>query len=64
MTVEAAVHLGDNMVRCVAMSTTDGLVRGTEAEDTGLPITVPVGAATLGRVFNVLGEPIDGIEVS
>jgi F-type H+-transporting ATPase subunit beta len=62
LTVEAAVHLGDNLVRCVAMSTTDGLVRGTEALDTGKPISVPVGAATLGRVFNVLGDPIDGIE--
>jgi F-type H+-transporting ATPase subunit beta len=59
LTVETAVHLGDNMVRCVAMSTTDGLVRGTEAIDTGAPISVPVGAVTLGRVFNVLGEPID-----
>ena len=60
LTVETAVHLGDNMVRCIAMSTTDGLVRGMEAIDTGAPISVPVGAATLGRVFNVLGEPIDG----
>jgi len=59
LTVEVATHLGDNMVRCVAMSSTDGLVRGTEAVDTGRPITVPVGPATLGRVFNVLGEPID-----
>lgn len=62
LTVEAAVHLGDNMVRCVAMSSTDGLVRGLEAVDTGAPISVPVGAATLGRVFNVLGDPIDGID--
>jgi F-type H+-transporting ATPase subunit beta len=61
LTVEVAVHLGDNLVRCVAMSSTDGLVRGMEAVDTGAPITVPVGPATLGRVFNVLGEPIDGI---
>ncbi len=59
LTVEVAVHLGDNLVRCVAMSTTDGVVRGLEAIDTGAPISVPVGAATLGRVFNVLGEPID-----
>ncbi|MBM7566534.1 F0F1 ATP synthase subunit beta [Paenibacillus sacheonensis] len=59
LTVEVATHLGDNLVRCVAMSTTDGLVRGTEAVDTGNPITVPVGPATLGRVFNVLGDPID-----
>ncbi|WP_426450457.1 F0F1 ATP synthase subunit beta [Paenibacillus sp. S-38] len=62
LTVETAVHLGDNMVRCIAMSSTDGLVRGLEAIDTGAAITVPVGAATLGRVFNVLGEPIDGNE--
>ncbi|MBO9604809.1 MAG: F0F1 ATP synthase subunit beta [Paenibacillaceae bacterium] len=60
LTVETAVHLGDNIVRCIAMSSTDGLVRGTEAVDTGHPISVPVGAATLGRVFNVLGDPIDG----
>ncbi|WP_168121407.1 F0F1 ATP synthase subunit beta [Paenibacillus sp. HB172176] len=59
LTLEVAVHLGDNMVRAVAMSTTDGLVRGMEAVDTGAAITIPVGAATLGRVFNVLGEPID-----
>jgi F-type H+/Na+-transporting ATPase subunit beta len=59
LTVEAAVHMGDNWVRCVAMSSTDGVVRGMEAVDQGGPITVPVGAATLGRVFNVLGEPID-----
>jgi len=60
LTVEAATHLGDNMVRCVAMSSTDGLVRGMEAIDLGGPITVPVGPSTLGRVFNVLGDPIDG----
>ncbi|MFD2368436.1 F0F1 ATP synthase subunit beta [Brevibacillus sp. GCM10020057] len=59
LTVEVATHLGDNMVRTVAMSSTDGLVRGMEAVDTGAPISVPVGAVTLGRVFNVLGEPID-----
>lgn len=59
LTLEVAVHLGDNLVRAVAMSTTDGLVRGMEATDTGAPITVPVGAPTLGRVFNVLGQPID-----
>ncbi|SFJ25686.1 F-type H+-transporting ATPase subunit beta [Paenibacillus sp. UNC496MF] len=59
LTVEVATHLGDSLVRCVAMSSTDGLVRGTEAVDTGNPITVPVGPATLGRVFNVLGDPID-----
>ncbi|CAM5797327.1 MULTISPECIES: F0F1 ATP synthase subunit beta [Brevibacillus] len=59
LTVEVATHLGDNLVRAVAMSTTDGLVRGMEAVDTGAPISVPVGEVTLGRVFNVLGEPID-----
>lgn len=60
LTVEVAQHLGDNLVRAVAMSSTDGLVRGMDAVDTGKPITVPVGPATLGRVFNVLGDPIDG----
>ncbi|MCU6708503.1 F0F1 ATP synthase subunit beta [Paenibacillus sp. J5C_2022] len=59
LTLEVAVHLGDNMVRAVAMSTTDGLVRGMEAVDTGAAITIPVGTPTLGRVFNVLGQPID-----
>ncbi|UHA75664.1 F0F1 ATP synthase subunit beta [Paenibacillus sp. 481] len=59
LTLEASVHLGDNVVRCVAMSSTDGMVRGMEATDLGAPITVPVGTVTLGRVFNVLGEPID-----
>ncbi|WP_127581098.1 F0F1 ATP synthase subunit beta [Paenibacillus koleovorans] len=59
LTAEVAVHLGDNVARCVAMSSTDGLVRGTEVIDTGAPISVPVGEVTLGRVFNVLGEPID-----
>ena len=52
-------HLGDDRVRAVAMDTTDGLSRGTEVIDTGGPITVPVGGATLGRIFNLLGEPID-----
>ena len=56
---EVAQHIGDNVVRCIAMSSTDGLQRGTEAEDTGAPISVPVGDACLGRVFNLLGEPID-----
>ena len=60
LTVEAALHIGDNVVRCVAMSSTDGLVRGMPAVDTGAPITVPVGEACLGRIFNLLGEPIDG----
>ena len=57
---EVQQHLGNNWVRTVAMSTTDGLARGTEATDLGAPISVPVGPETLGRVFNVLGEPIDG----
>lgn len=56
---EVAQHLGDDTVRCVAMSSTDGLVRGMDATDTGGPITVPVGRATLGRIMNVLGEPVD-----
>lgn len=57
--LEASNHLGDNLVRCIAMSSTDGLVRGAEVEDLGAPISVPVGEATLSRVFNVLGEAID-----
>ncbi len=57
---EVAQHVGDDVVRCIAMSSTDGLVRGTEAFDTGAPISVPVGEPTLGRIFNVLGDPIDG----
>ncbi len=60
LTVEAALHIGDNVVRCVAMSSTDGLVRGMPAVDTGAPITVPVGECGLGRIFNLLGETIDG----
>ena len=56
---EVSQHLGDDTVRCVAMSSTDGLVRGTEATDTGGPITVPVGRGTLGRIMNVLGESVD-----
>jgi len=56
---EVAQHLGDDVVKCIAMSSTDGLVRGMEAIDTGAPISVPVGQATLGRMFNVVGEPID-----
>ena len=57
--VEVAQHMGDNVVRCIAMAATDGLVRGAEAVDTGGPIKVPVGDACLGRVFNLLGEPVD-----
>ncbi|CAN5448735.1 MAG: F0F1 ATP synthase subunit beta [Chloroflexi bacterium] len=60
LTCEVQQHLGNNWVRAVAMTTTDGLARGTDVLDTGLPISVPVGEQTLGRVFNVLGEPIDG----
>jgi len=59
LTVEVAQHLGDDTVRCIAMGPTDGLVRGADAVATGAPIMVPVGEATLGRIFNVLGEPID-----
>jgi F-type H+-transporting ATPase subunit beta len=59
LTVEVQQLLGDNQIRAVSMSTTDGLVRGLEVVDTGAPITVPVGKATLGRIFNVLGEPVD-----
>ena len=57
--VEVAQHIGDNVVRCIAMAATGGLVRGAEAVDTGGPIKVPVGDACLGRVFNLLGEPVD-----
>jgi F-type H+-transporting ATPase subunit beta len=56
---EVQQHLGDDRVRAVAMDSTDGLSRGTEVVDTGGPITVPVGEGTLGRIFNLLGEPID-----
>ena len=59
---EVAQHIGDNVVRCVAMGATDGLQRGTEAIDTGVAISVPVGESCLGRVFNLLGDPIDGGE--
>lgn len=59
LVVEVAQHLGDDIVRCIAMGPTDGLVRGMDAVATGGPISVPVGEATLGRIFNVLGEPID-----
>ena len=56
---EVQQHLGDDRVRAVAMDSTDGIPRGVDIVDTGQPITVPVGKATLGRIFNVLGEPID-----
>jgi F-type H+-transporting ATPase subunit beta len=59
LVLEVAQHLGENTVRCIAMDTTEGLVRGMEAKDTGAGITVPVGEETLGRVLNVIGEPVD-----
>jgi F-type H+/Na+-transporting ATPase subunit beta len=62
VTLEAQAHVGGNVVRAVAMGSTDGLMRGMEVENTGSPISVPVGDKTLGRMFNVLGEPIDGKE--
>ena len=58
---EVVQHIGDNVVRCIAMSSTDGLRRGVEAVDTGAPISVPVGNQCLGRVFNLLGEPVDNL---
>jgi len=61
LVLEVQQHIGDNWVRCLAMDTTDGLRRGLEAIDTGAPIKVPVGPATLGRLFNVLGQPIDDL---
>ena len=62
LVVEVAQHLGDDTVKCIAMGPTDGLVRGMDAIATGAPITVPVGENTLGRMFNVLGDPIDEVE--
>ncbi len=59
LTLEVAQHIGNNTVRCIALDATDGLVRGMKALDTGGPITVPVGKQTLGRIFNLLGEPLD-----
>src|SRR2546429_1556493 len=59
LVLEVAQQLGENTVRTIAMDTTDGLVRGAEVTDTGAPITVPVGPATLGRIVNVIGEPVD-----
>lgn len=61
LTVEVAQHIGDDVVRCIAMSSTDGLVRGTKAVDTGKAISVPVGPQTLSRMFNLLGEPVDNM---
>ena len=59
LVLEVAQHLGESTVRTIAMDTTEGLVRGQEVSDTGSPIQVPVGAGTLGRIMNVIGEPID-----
>lgn len=59
LTAEVSMHLGENLVRCIALSSTDGLVRGMKATDTGAPISIPVGPPTLGRLFNLLGQPID-----
>ncbi|MGO1713262.1 MAG: F0F1 ATP synthase subunit beta, partial [Senegalia sp. (in: firmicutes)] len=62
ITVEVSQHVGDDIVRCISMDSTDGFVRGMEAVDTGAPISVPVGENTLGRMFNVTGDAIDGKE--
>src|SRR5712672_2291057 len=59
LVLEVAQHLGESTVRTIAMDTTEGLVRGQEVNDTGSPIQVPVGVGTLGRIMNVIGEPID-----
>ena len=61
LVIEVAQHLGDNVVRCIAMDITDGLVRGMKAKDTGTPIMVPVGKECLGRIQNVIGQPVDGL---
>src|SRR5438034_6305347 len=58
---EVAQHLGENRVRCISMKPADGLVRGMKAVDLGKPITIPVGPETLGRILNVIGEPVDGM---
>src|SRR3954471_25026359 len=59
LVLEVAQHLGESTVRCIAMDSSEGLVRGQEVADTGAPISVPVGAGTLGRIMNVIGEPVD-----
>src|SRR4030066_1279147 len=59
VTLETAIHLGENKVRTIAMGATDGMVRGMKVVDTGQPITVPVGKASLGRIINVIGDPVD-----
>ncbi|WP_163337071.1 F0F1 ATP synthase subunit beta [Desulfopila sp. IMCC35008] len=61
LVIEVAQHLGDNMVRCIAMDQTDGLVRGMDCRDTGKPIEIPVGENALGRIMNVVGRPVDGM---
>jgi F-type H+-transporting ATPase subunit beta len=61
LVIEVALHLGDNVVRCVAMDMTDGLVRGMDARDSGAPIMIPTGATALGRIMNVVGRPVDGL---
>lgn len=61
MVLEAQEHIGNNWVRCLSLAPTDGLQRGAEAIDTGSPLSVPVGHATLGRLFNVIGEPLDDL---
>ena len=61
LVAEVEQHLGNNQVRCLAMDATEGLRRGTRAVDTGRAISVPTGPGTLGRLFNVLGEPLDGL---
>ena len=63
LVAEVAQQVGDDVVRCVAMSSTDGLVRGVDATDTGSPITVPVGEECLGRIFNLLGDPVDTVPI-
>ena len=64
LVLEVAQHLGESTVRTIAMDSTEGLVRGTDAVDTGAPITVPVGPETLGRILNVIGEPVDEARTS
>src|SRR3954463_15374673 len=59
LTIEVAQHLGENTARCIAMDSTDGLVRGQPVKSTGAPIMVPVGKETLGRILNVIGDPVD-----
>src|SRR3954467_8283154 len=59
LTVEVAQHLGENTARCIAMDSTDGLIRGQAVKNSGGPITVPVGKSVLGRILNVIGEPVD-----